>query len=410
MNNSAPIEYRCGIKSKLIPHKKNVKMNNLRDQFLLDPTVIFLNHGSFGATPRPVFDVYQAWQRRIERQPVQFFQRDINPLLNDARRVLADFVGTAADNLVYVPNATFATNIVARSLVLQPGDEILTTNHEYGACLNALDYAVAKSGAQIVRRTLPLPADDRAALAHDFLRGITPQTRVIFMSHITSPTALCLPVEEICHAARSRNIITVVDGAHAPGQLALNLDALGADFYLGNAHKWLCAPKGAGFLYAHPDVQSTVQPLVVGWGWGALRNMDFGSTFLNGQQYLGTNDLSAYLSVPAAIDFLAHHDWPRQRARCHQLLQQTLDELYAWSGAPRLAVNDAWYAQMGVARLPHLDDPSRVQATLLADYAIEVPILRFEESTFVRISVQAYNSAADLARLVQALQAEVPLS
>ena len=205
-------------------------MNNLKAQFLLDPDIIFLNHGSFGATPRPVFEAYQEWQRRLEWQPVEFLVNELPGLLVDARQALGNYIHCGRDDVVYVPNATFAVNVVARSLDLGPGDEVLTTNHEYGACNNVWSFLSRKRGFSYRYRQINFPAESDETVVDQFVQGITPQTKVIFLSHLTSATALKLPVTEICQLAAERGIITVIDGAHAPGQIPLNLEEIGADF------------------------------------------------------------------------------------------------------------------------------------------------------------------------------------
>jgi len=243
-------------------------MSNLRHEFLLEPDVVYLNHGSFGATPRPVFQVYQAWQLRMERQPVRFITEELFPALKQARDVLGAYLGAPGDDLVYIPNATFGANLAARSLALQPGDEILTTDHEYGACNNVWQYVAEKTGAAYIHQPIALPVTTAEELVEQLWAGVNERTRVIYLSHITSPTALIMPVAAICHRARDAGIITVIDGAHAPGQIDLNLETMGPDFYFGNCHKWLMSPKGAGFLYARPERQPTIEPLVVGWAGG----------------------------------------------------------------------------------------------------------------------------------------------
>ncbi|MEO7912469.1 MAG: aminotransferase class V-fold PLP-dependent enzyme, partial [Roseiflexaceae bacterium] len=237
------------------------------DEFLLRPGITFLNHGSFGACPRPVFDTYQNWQRKLEEQPVEFLGRQINQLLAAARAPLASYLGTQADNLVYVPNATYGINIVARSLELAAGDEVLATNHEYGACDRAWRFTCERRGVHYINQPIALPVESEEAVVEQLWSGVTERTRVIFLSHITSPTALIFPLAAICRRAREQGIMTVIDGAHAPGQIDLALDQLGADFYTGNCHKWLCAPKSAGFLYARPELQALLYPLVISWGW-----------------------------------------------------------------------------------------------------------------------------------------------
>ncbi len=248
----------------------------MRSSFLLDPDIHFLNHGSFGACPRPVFEEYQRWQAELERQPVAFLGRRVNDLLAESRAALAAYLGAAADELVYFPNPTTALNMVTRNLArpdcpahLRAGDEILTTDHEYGALERTWRYICRQTGARTVQQPIPLPVTTHADFVERFWTGVTERTRVIFLSHITSPTALIFPVAEICRRARAAGILTIVDGAHAPGQVALNLGEVGADIYTGACHKWLCAPKGAAFLYARPDVQPWLEPLVVSWGWKA---------------------------------------------------------------------------------------------------------------------------------------------
>ncbi len=286
-------------------------MPSLREHFLLDPEVTYLNHGSFGATPASVFQAYQDWQRELERQPVEFLGRRHNDLMLSARTALAEYVGTTASNVVYTQNVTISINIVARSLDLGPGDEVLTSDHEYGACDRAWRFLSRKHGFTYVRRAVPVPLSSASELVEEFWRGVTAHTRLIFLSHITSPTAITLPVTEICERARAAGIHTVIDGAHAPGQLPLDLSALGVDFYGANLHKWLCAPKGAGFLYARPEVQHLLEPLVVSWGYES--DTPSGSTFIDHHEWWGTRDIAAFLAVPAAIKFQQEHDWLRVR-------------------------------------------------------------------------------------------------
>jgi isopenicillin-N epimerase len=302
----------------------------MRDAFLLDPKLIFLNHGSFGACPREVFALFQHWQLELERNPVEFLGRRSAELLWQARQRLAGYVGARPEDLVFVPNATTGVNIVARSLALQPGDEVLGTDHEYGACDATWRFVCGKTGALYKRVEVPLPFD-AARFAQRMMVAVTPRTRVIYLSHITSTTALIFPLEEICREARARGILTLIDGAHAPGHLELQLDALGADFYTGNCHKWLCAPKGSAFLHVRPEHQAALDANVVSWGYVAEAAGHTGFDAYTGHrllerrfQWQGTSDIAAYLTVPAAIDFQAQHDWPRHRARCHAMAWHTL--------------------------------------------------------------------------------------
>ena len=378
----------------------------MRDQFLLDPGITFLNHGSFGACPREVFDAFQRWQLELERNPVEFLGRRSAELLAASRVQLAAYVGASAEHLVYVPNATTGVNIVARSLPLQPGDEVLATDHEYGACDATWRFVCAQRGASYRRVTIPLPFE-RERFAERLLAAVTPRTRVIFASHVTSTTALIFPLAELCRLARERGLLTLIDGAHAPGQIPLDLDALGADFYTGNCHKWLCAPKGAGFLHARPEHHALLDAPIVSWGYAAAveghTGFDAytGSTLLERRlQWQGTRDLAAYLSVPAAIAFQARHDWPAVQRRCHEMACDTLQRFAGRYGlAP--ASGDDDFAQMVVLPVPH-DDAEALRRRLFDESRIEIPVTQHAGRTFVRLSVQGYTSGDDIERLLAA--------
>ncbi|HMQ31647.1 MAG TPA: aminotransferase class V-fold PLP-dependent enzyme [Chloroflexaceae bacterium] len=375
----------------------------LAGQFLLRPGMAFLNHGSFGACPRPVFKTYRAWQRELEAQPVEFLGRRVGGLLAEARVALGAYLGAPADDLAFVPNATHAVNIVARSLALAPGDEVLATDHEYGAVDRTWRFVCGQRGARYVRAPVPLPLEGPAQVVEALWARVTPRTRAIVVSHITSPTALTFPVAAICRRAREAGILTVVDGAHAPGQIALDLPALGADFYAGNCHKWLCAPKGAGFLYARPEAQALLSPLVVSWGWEA--EAPGPSPFVDHFGWTGTADPAAYLSVPAAIAFQREHDWPAVRAACHALLLDASRRLAELTGLPPLSPDGGgWWAQMRALPLPPCDSAT-LKRRLWDEHAVEVPIVVWQGRPLVRVSVQAYNSPGDIERLVAGLVA-----
>ena len=252
----------------------------LKEYFLLDPTIIFLNHGSYGATPKPVFEAYQYWQRRLERQPVLFLGRELPALMHESRAALGEYLNADADDLVYIPNATHGINIVARSLKLDPGDEVLTTDHEYGACDYTWEFNCERTGARYVHQSISLPVHSEDAIVEQFWEAVTPRTKVIYLSHITSSTALQMPVEEICRRAKERGILTVVDAAHAPGQIPVDLQTLGADIVFGNCHKWMLAPKGSAFLYVRREVQDLIDPLVVSWGTHPTPEIETGSRFI----------------------------------------------------------------------------------------------------------------------------------
>jgi isopenicillin-N epimerase len=380
-------------------------MSTLRDLFLLDPTVTFLNHGSFGATPRPVFEVYQEWQRRLEWQPVQFLGTDIADYLASARQALGSYLNAHPDDLVYVPNATFGVNVIARSLNLGPDDEVLTTDHEYGACDNTWLFLSGKKGFRYVRQAISLPATTPEVLLEQLWQGVTPRTKVIYLSHITSPTALTFPVAAICARARAEGILTLIDGAHAPGQLPLDMDVIGADFYTGNCHKWLCAPKGAAFLYARREQQHLVEPLVVGWGWGEPRAWTYGSDFLDYNQWLGTNDMAAYLSVAAAIEFQTAHQWDTVRDDCQALVTQAIHRIGDLTGLPPAYPDDqGFYRQLAIAPLPPITDLPAFKKRLYTEHRVEIPCINWQGQQFIRVSIQGYNTQTDVNRLLDALR------
>jgi isopenicillin-N epimerase len=378
----------------------------MRDLFLLDPNVIFLNHGSFGACPRPVFEEYQCWQRELERQPVEFLGRRFGELMRQARSALGDFVGADADDLVYVTNATMGLNIVARSLELRPGDEVLATDHEYGALDRTWRFLCARRGAKYIRQPVSAPIRSAEEVIEALWSGVTDRTRVLFISHITSPTAITFPVKPLIDRARARGILTVVDGAHAPGQLDLNLRELGADFYSGNLHKWLMSPKGSAFLFARRERQGRVEPLVVSWGWEAEQPGP--SRFVDEQEWTGTRDIAAFLSVPAAIQFQREHDWPRVRSDCHRLVQYARRRVSALTGLPPLTPDEpGWFAQMSALPLPPCD-LDILKLRMYAEFRIEIPVIHWNGRHFVRISIQGYNTQAEVERLLAALSILLP--
>ncbi len=380
---------------------------SIKSQFLLDPSIVFLNHGSFGACPIPVFETYQAWQRRLESQPVLFLGREFNALMLEARTVLASFLNTQAGNLVFIPNATFGVNATARSLNLQPGDEVLTSDHEYGACDNAWNDCSKKTGAKIVRMHIPMPEDgDEDALVERLWSGVTPRTKVVYLSHISSPTALRFPIEKVCRKAREAGILSVIDGAHAPGQIQLDMQAVDADFYFGNLHKWALAPKGAAFWYVRSELRDRVEPLVVSWGYSATPETTLGSRLQDEYQWTGTFDPSAYLSVPAAIRFLAENHWDLVGQRCHELLGTAIGRICELVGmTPPYPLDSTFYHQLGVAPLPAGTDLVALKARLYDEFQVEVPLTEWSGRKFVRISVQGYNTQADLDRLQEGLKA-----
>lgn len=372
---------------------------SLKSDFLLDPSVVFLNHGSFGATPKPVFEAYQAWQLELEKQPVEFFGRKAPNHLREARAKLAQYIGANPDDIVFVPNATHGANAAIRSLELSPEDEVLSTDQEYGAIERVWSYLQKQQGFRYTKHHVSAPFVSTSAWLDEFWKGVTPHTRVISISHISSPTALIFPIQDLCRRAREANILTVIDGAHAPGQIDLHMQEIGADFYYGNLHKWLCAPKGSAFLYVRPDAQKLMKPLVVGWGYES--NQPGPSLFIDHYEWTGTRDIAAYLAVPAAIQYYQSHDWTEVRKTCHELAKDTLARVAALSGQELLS-SPEWYSQMACAPLPpEIDLPEL--GKFFQEHHIEVPLPSWNGRKFIRLSVQAYTTQADLDHLVNTL-------
>lgn len=387
---------------------------NLARQFLLREDVVFLNHGSFGACPRPVFATYQAFQMELEGEPVEFLGRRLNDLMRTPRVALAAELGTEQENIVGLTNATTGLNIVAQSLALKPGDQILTTDHEYSALEKTWAYVCRKTGAEVVVVKVPMPLLTEAQFTDTVLAGMTDRTRVLFLSHITSPTALVFPIERVIAEARRRGIWSVIDGAHTPGHIPLNLDALGADFYSGNCHKWMMTPKGSAFLYARPEVQGLLDPLVISHGWtekskepgakGAFGN----SPFIDEIEMQGTRDPSAWLSVPSAIAFKRDNDWDAVARHCQALAQDTARRLGELTGLAPLSAPEFCAPQMVAMPIPECDT-AELHKTLFERYKIEIPVFKWQDTCIARLSVQGYNSRPQMDRLIEALSQELGL-
>lgn len=370
----------------------------LRDDFLLDPAVAFLNHGSYGAVPRPVLEAYQRWELMIERQPVEFFYRRFHNAIDEARAALAAYVNAPLDTLAFMPNATVALNMIARTLKLHAGDEVLTTDHEYGAMDIMWRHLTAQAGASYRSVALPDPITSAEQVVRAIVDQFQPQTRALFLSHITSPTAIILPIEPILQAARARGILTIVDGAHAVGQIPLDMQALGADVYTSNCHKWLCAPRTAAFLYIRAEAQPLFEPLILSWGFIPENN------FALQNAWLGTLNVAAYLTVPDAIAYQQANDWDSVRARCHALARSARARLLERCGTAPLTPDDAaWYQQMVAVELPRGGDYDTLNRRLAHEHQVEVPVTRRGDRAYVRVSVQAYNDERDIDRLLAAL-------
>ncbi len=382
--------------------------SNLAKHFLLREDVTFLNHGSFGACPRPVFETYQRFQRELEGEPVDFLGRRLTELMKPPREALAGFLGTTADNVVGVINATGGLNVVAQSLPLKEGDEILTTDHEYSALEKTWAYVCRKTGAKVVVVKVPMPFVSEDAFFDAIVGAMTERTRVLFLSHITSPTALVFPISRPIAEAKKRGIWTVIDGAHTPGHIPLDLPALDVDFYSGNCHKWMMTPKGSAFLYARPELQVLLDPLVISHGWTTDNKTPgiqgpFGnSPFIDQIEMQGTRDPSAMLAIPSAIEFRNEHDWSQVQRACTALAQETAARLGELTGLPPLSTPEFSAPQMVAMPIPQCD-PKEVHTQLWERYKIEIPIFQWQDHYIARLSVQGYNSKPQMDYLLEAL-------
>jgi isopenicillin-N epimerase len=374
----------------------------LKSQFLLRNDITFLNFGSFGACAKPIFQQYQAYQLELEQEPVQFITVNGLKYLKQSREALANYIHCNGDDVVFVTNPSYAVNIIAKSLNLQAGDEVLTTNIEYGACDKTWNYYCDKAGAKYIRQHIEFPVASKEDFIEQFCKGFNSKTKLVFISHITSATGLRLPVEEICKIAREKGIMVFVDGAHAPGQIPLDITALDVDIYTGACHKWMLAPKGCSFLYVKKEHQHLFDPLIVSWGYKAA--MPSHSPFLDYHQMQGTRDFSAFLTIPAAIKFMEENNWNQVAASCRKLTKDNAARFCALLNAtPLTPINDDFIVQLYSTTIK-TSEPETLQRLLFEKYHIEIPVMRQDNRILIRYSVQAFNSQEDLDKLYAALQ------
>lgn len=396
-----------------------IAMSALRSHWTLDPAITFLNHGSFGATPRFVLEAQSALRAQMEREPVRFLVRELEPLIDAARARLAAFIGADPNGLAFVPNATAGVNAVLRSLDLDKLDELIVTDQEYNASRNTLDYVAALAGAKVVVTEIPFPIASADVVIEHIVERITPRTRLLLIDHITSQTALVMPIERIVAELASRGIDTLVDGAHAPGMLPLDVEAIGAAYYTGNLHKWVCAPKGAAFLHVRANRRASIRPIAISHGANSTRT-DRGR-FLIEFDWTGTFDPTPWLAVPCALDFMAQvidGGWPAVMRANRELALRArdilCDALQIEHPAP-----DAMIGSMAAVPLPDGEQQSApslygdpLQDRLLFEHSIEVPIVPWPAppKRLLRVSAQLYNDLSEYERLSSLLLSELSRS
>jgi len=389
-------------------------MQPFASHWTIDPDVVFLNHGSFGACPKPVLAAQAELRGRLEREPCDFMAREWEGRVDEARTALARFVGADPDALALVTNATMGVNTVLRSLSFAPGDEILVVDQGYNACHNAARFVAERSGARVVVAHAPFPLADPGEVTSAILERVTERTRLALVDHVTSATGLVLPIEAIVQGLDARGVDTLVDGAHAPGMIPLALDALRAAYYTGNCHKWMCTPKGSGFLYVRPDRQDLVHPLVISHGRNARRHDR--SRFRLEFDFTGTQDPTAWLVIPDAIRFMGSllpGGWDALRERNHALAVRGRsllgDALGIEAPAPESMIGSLATVPLPPARdakdmAPLSVDP--IMAALFERYRIEVlaSVWPAAPGRILRVSAQVYNEESHYARLALALR------
>lgn len=398
-----------------------MSLSSVRDHWALDPDCVFLNHGSFGACPRAVLEAQRALQDQLEAQPVRFYLDAYEPLLDASRARLGRFIGAPAERLVFVPNATCGVNAILRSLSFAPGDEVVVTSHGYGACNNALAFAAERAGAIVRVADIPFPGTTAEGVLDAIDAVVSDATRLLLVDHVTSATGLVLPIASIVSRYEHRGVPVLVDGAHAPGMLDLNVEGLGASWYVGNLHKWVCAPKGAAFVLPRADRAEALRPLSISHGAtidGARLSPPRSRLQLE-FDWSGTDDPTPWLCVGTALDTLdavVPGGWTGFRARSRALIRETRDALCELLEIPAPAP-DAMLASMVAVplpedtepRAPHPWVPSQLQHRLGNKHRIEVPISGWPSwpQRTLRVSVAAYTTPAEVEVLLDALRAEL---
>lgn len=390
------------MQEQIRPLTQNNDLSSLRSLFLVRPDITYLNFGSYGACSKPVFQHYQKFQLELEQEAVEFITATGLRYLKESRQALGNYVNAHEDDLVFVTNPSYAVNIIAKSFPLKGGDEVLSTNIEYGACDKTWNYYCKKAGAIYKRQPIRFPIKSKEDFVEQFFAGVTHRTKLIFISHITSATALRFPVEDICCIAKQKGIPVFIDGAHAPGQTPVNLQKLDVDFYTGACHKWMMTPKGCSFLYVKKNWQSQIDPLVVSWGYDAL--FPSHSPFLDYHQTQGTRDFSAFLTVPHAIEFMKENNWEEVAVHYRKMTQDNAAELCKVLNAKPIApVNDDFTLQMYSAAIK-TSQPEKLHQHFFDEYSIEIPVMRQDDKVYLRYSLNAFNSQFDLDKLFNSIK------
>jgi isopenicillin-N epimerase len=391
--------------------------SELAKHWTIDPSITFLNHGSFGACPIPVLEKQSELRARLERQPLQFLARDLEPLLDEARASLAPFVGADADDLVFVSNATAGVNTIIRSLSFEPGDELLTTDHAYNACKNALRVYEPR-GVSVKIASVPWPLQSSQQVIDAVLGAVTPKTKLVLLDHVTSPTGLIFPIPELVARLNERGIDSLVDGAHVPGMLPLNVNAIGAAYYTGNCHKWMCTPKGSAFLHVRRDRQAQIRPLDISHGANAQRSDR--SRFRLEFDWRGTQDPTPWLCIPAALKFfgqLLPGGFPEVMKRNHEAAVAGRRILCEALGIAPPAP-ESMLGSLASVPLPDLREPFTpargvawhpLQKRIYQTHKIEAPVMIFPQAPkqVIRIAMQIYNDLDQVRALAAALKAEL---
>ncbi len=375
----------------------------LKSLFMLDPKITHLNHGSFGACPKPIFNELIKWQKKLEMEPTKFLAFDVYDYLEESRYYLSKYIDCNKDDIIFSTNPSTALNTVIKSLDLKKNDEILTTNHEYGALDKTWKFICEKTGAKYIQSNIPLPFLSEEDFIKRLESKITSKTKIIFASHITSSTAIIFPAKKISALAKKYNLFCIIDGAHAPAFIDLSIKKINCDIYVGACHKWMCSPKGVSFLYVKKKYQNKIDPLVVSWGYDS--DFPSKSKFLDYHQWQGTKDMSAYLTIPFTIKFLNENGWTDIRQECKKINIWARNEINNLLNKKNIC-DDKFLGQMSSIYMDKKANPEN-NIEFYEKYKIQVPFILWNDKSFFRISIQAYNTEEDIYKLLDALRKEM---